>query len=98
MTDFTTKESVDIATGKCQLEREIDWGSLFTDTSIVSNLMNYSLAHNTELDFILVPYFVMCGTIVGNKSDIHCGAITPGRTNQYLLVSSFFLYVSDAHI
>ena len=92
MTNFSTRDLVDIPNGKCQLEDDLDWDTLFCDSLAVSCLKNYSLAHNTELEFILVPYFVMCGATVGNQENIHCGTATTGRSNNTCL------YVGTTHV
>lgn len=77
---------VAIATGKAQLQQNIDWRQLL-DAEILQKIEKYCWAHYTEIEYVLVPFFVMNGAVTGNQTIVESGLAKEGRTNMYLLVN-----------
>ena len=86
MASYDTDDFVALATGKAQLQQNIDWGKLF-ETQTLRNIAQYCEAHYTEVEYVVVPYFAMCSAVTGKQTIIDSGLLRPGRTNLYLLVS-----------
>ena len=82
---YTVQDCVDIANGKSQIEPELNWGAIIDDFDL-QRLTDFCWAHQTEFEYVFVPYIVMSGAVTGKKTKIQSGMIKPGRTNLYLLV------------
>lgn len=81
---------VDLAAGYSQLEKDLDW-ELILSVDEIMELKAYSSLNRTEIDYVLGPYFVMCGAVLGKN--VHVGVVNNphvcGRGNVYLLVRTF---------
>ena len=91
-TKYSVQDCVDIANGKAQIEKELNWGDVIDDLDL-KRLTDYCWAHQTELEYVLVPYFVMCGAVAGKETKIQSGMIRPGRTNLFVLVRQYMSHI-----
>lgn len=85
--DYNLDDFVAIATGRAQLQPNVDWTKLI-DEETLKKIEQYCWAHNTELEYLLIPFFVMNAAVTGKQTNVESGLVKPGRTNLYLLVSS----------
>lgn len=89
MMKYKVADCVPLAAANAELQKGMEWEKLF-QKELLEKLEEFCRAHNTELEYVLVPFFAMSSAVTGKLTKVQSGLLRQGRSNFYLLVSHVY--------